>query len=64
MNTKYRKYSKDVPGYLRNRPGDLVKHCLQKINVANGADLSAISIVNHGIFSVKRFTDNETRVEL
>ena len=55
MNAKYRKYSKEVPSYLRNCPRDLVKHCVQQISLPNGADLSAIGIANHGVFSVKCF---------
>ena len=50
-----------VPSYLRNRPRDLVKHCLQKISLAKGADLSAISTANRGVFSMESFTDNETK---
>ena len=61
MNVRYRKYSSDVPEYLRNRPHELVKHCLKKISLANSADLSAISIVKNGVFSVKSFENNESK---
>ena len=59
-NANYRSYSKEVLSYLRNRPRDLVKPCLQKISLAMGADLSAINIVRHRVFSVKSFTNNES----
>ena len=61
MNVGYRKYSNDVPEYLRNRPRELVRHCLRKISLANSADLSAISIVKNGVFSVKSFENNESK---
>ena len=51
----------DVPEYLRNRPRELVKHCVKKISFANSADLSAISIVKNGVFSVKSFENNESK---
>ena len=49
MNVRYRKYSSDLPEYLRNRPRELVKHCLKKISLANSA------------FSVKSFENNESK---
>ena len=61
MNVRYRKYSSDVTEYLRNQPRELVKHCLKKISLANSADLSAISIVKNGVFSVKSFENNESK---
>ena len=43
MNVRYRKYSSDVPEYLRNRPRELVKHSLKKISLTKSSGLSAIS---------------------
>ena len=62
MNVIYRKYSSDVPEYLRNRPRKLVKHCLKKISLANSADLSALSIVKNVVFSIKSFENNESKM--
>ena len=50
MNVRYRKY-----------PRELLKHRLKKISLANSADLSAISIVKNGVFSVKSFENNESK---
>ena len=61
MNVRYRKYSSDVSEYLGNRPRELVKHCLKKISLANFADLSAISIVKNGVFSVKGYENNKSK---
>ena len=38
-----------------------MKHCLRKISLANSADLSAISIVENGVFSVKSFENDESK---
>ena len=61
MNVRYTKYSSDFPEYLRNRPRELVKHCLKKISLTNSSDLSAISIVKNGVFWVKSFKNNESK---
>ena len=62
MKVRCTKYLSDVPEYLRNRPHKLLKHCLKKISLTNSADLSAISIIKKGVFLVKTFENNESKM--
>ena len=59
MDSQYRRYSPYVPKYLIDRPRHLVKHCLKKISAANAADLSGITIIDHGVFSVLSFQNGQ-----
>ncbi|XP_047129907.1 uncharacterized protein LOC124809929 [Hydra vulgaris] len=57
MNCQYRCYSSNIPEYLHNRPHHFVKHCLQKIDLANKTDLDIVLLNNHGLFKVNSFSD-------
>ena len=58
MNSKYRKYDRNVPKYLVNRPAHFVKHCLLKITIGKNADMSGIVMKSNGEFIVHSFKDN------
>ena len=55
MDSRYRQYSSNVTNYLKNRPCEFVKHCLTKAIRNN-----FITIINHGVFSVKSENSNDT----
>ncbi|XP_065664303.1 uncharacterized protein LOC136086019 isoform X3 [Hydra vulgaris] len=57
MNCQYRRYSSNIPEYLHNRPHHFVKHCLQKIDLANKTDLNGVILKEHGVFKVNSFSD-------
>lgn len=54
-NSWYRAYASNVPEYLRNKPRDLVKHCMLKIEEAKHYDKTgiAISIYKYQYLKVK-----------
>ncbi|XP_065652066.1 uncharacterized protein LOC136079729 [Hydra vulgaris] len=58
MDSRYRRYAKIIPSFLINRPPEMVRHCLKKISLAESFDLDTISMINHGIFSIKGVTVN------
>ncbi|XP_065641395.1 uncharacterized protein LOC124812064 [Hydra vulgaris] len=58
MDSRYRRYAKIIPNFLINRPRALVKHCLQKISLAGSIDLSKVTMINHGVFSIKNNKEN------
>ena len=60
MDSRYRQYSGNVPNYLKNRPREFVKHCLIKISMAKAIRNNSITIINHGVFSVKSENSNNT----
>ena len=51
----YRRYSKDIPQFLRNRPQDFVKHYLLNTSLAENIDLSGIINTGGGDFTVVSF---------
>nr|XP_047139929.1 uncharacterized protein LOC124815340 [Hydra vulgaris] len=57
MNCQYRRYSNNIPEYLHNRPHHFVKHCLQKIDLANKTDLDVVLLNDHGLFKANSFSD-------
>ena len=54
MDSRYRRYAHAVPEYCKNRPCELVKHCLLKLSIAKSMNKSFISMVDDGLFHVKR----------
>ena len=60
-SNSYRRYSKDIPQFLRNRLPDFVKHCLLKISLAENTDLSGIINTGLGNFTVVSFSSNSTQ---
>ena len=60
MDSRYRQYSGNVPNYLKNRPREFVKHCLIKLSMAKAIRNNSITIINHGVFSVKSENSNNT----
>ena len=63
-SSQYRKYSKEVPSYLINRPKSLVVHCLEKISAAKAVDSSGIVMRDHGSFSIVSSTDTKMTYNL
>ena len=66
MSSRYRRYAQHIPKYLVDRPGEIVTHCLKKIDIANSADLTEIVMTDHVLFSTlshkcgykKKYTTN------
>ena len=61
-SNSYRKHSKDIPQFLRNRPKDLVKYGLQKMTLAANIDTSVIKNTGGGHFAVLSFSDNQKEI--
>ena len=60
MDSRYRQYSSNVPNYLKNHLREFVKHCLIKLSMAKAIRDNFITIINHGVFSVKSENSNDT----
>ena len=60
MYLRYCQYSSNVPNYLKNRPREFVKHCLIKLSMAKAIRNNSVTIINHGVFSVKSEKSNDT----
>ena len=60
MDSRYRQYSSNVPNYLKNRPREFVKHYLIKLSMAKAIRNNSITIIKHGVFSVKSENYNDT----
>ena len=54
-DSRYRKYSENVPKYLNDRPKHLVTHCLQRLSSVRDFYLSGIAIRDDGIFTITSF---------
>ena len=61
-SSSYRRYRKDIPQFLHNRPQDLFKHCLQKMTLAANTDTSVIKNAGGGHFAVLSFSDNHKEI--
>jgi len=59
-NSWYRAYASNVPEYLRNKPRDLVKHCMLKIEEAKHYDKTGITVVGEKRFKMLSF-ESESR---
>ena len=57
MNSKYRKYDRNIPKYLLNRPAHFVKQCLIKISKAKQSDMSGVVMKSDGEFVVHSFQE-------
>ena len=44
MDSRYRQYSSNVSNYLKNRPRELVNHCLIKLSMAKAIRNNSITI--------------------
>lgn len=61
MNSRYRNYLSEVPGYSRNWANKLLKLCLKKILSVYFAHLSAKSFVKNDILLIKNFENDESK---
>ena len=62
MDLRYRQYSSNVPNYLKNCPWEFFKHCLIKLSMAKAIRNNSVTIINHGVFSVKSENGNDTYI--
>ena len=58
MSSHYRLYSSKVPEFIKNRPRDMVEHCLKKIDLAESIDESTVIQIGNGKFKVRSCTKN------
>ena len=58
---KFRRYSANIPVYLRNRPRDFVVHCMKKMSLAKSLDLTGALQKGMGQFTIMDFANNLTK---
>lgn len=58
LSNVYRQYAGFVPEFLKNRPRELIEHCLSKIELASSIDESQIRMTGNGQFKVKSNSRN------
>ncbi|XP_053399757.1 uncharacterized protein LOC128557101 [Mercenaria mercenaria] len=49
---KFRNYSEDVPPYLRSRPKNFIKHCLESLELSKSIERSQVESKGDGIFFI------------
>ena len=58
---KFRRYSDNIPVYLRNCPRDFVVHCMKKISLAESLNLTGALQKGMGQFTIVDFANNLTK---
>ncbi len=53
FNSNYRRYAKEIPIFLRNRPHSMVKHCMERFEAAKSIPRNSVRIKENGEFLVK-----------
>ena len=58
---KFRRYSANIPVYLRNPPRDFVVHCMKKMSLVKSLDLTGAWQKGMGQFTIMDFANNLTK---
>ena len=58
---KFRRFSSNIPVYLRNFPRDFVVHCMKKMSLAESLDLKGALQNSMGQFTIMGFANNLTK---
>ena len=58
---KFRRYSANIPVYLRNRPRDFVVHCMKKMSLGESLDLTGALQKGMGQVTIMDFANNLTK---
>ena len=58
---QFRRYSANIPVYLRNHPRDFVVHYMKKISLAKSLDLTDALQKGMGQFTIMDFANNLTK---
>ena len=58
---KSRRYSANIPVYLRNCPRGFLVHCMKKMSLAGSLDLTCALQKDMGQFTIMDFANNQTK---
>ncbi len=58
MSSSYCSYATSIPEFLKNRPADLIKHCMEKIDLSQDINESYVVMTGHGKFTIKSCSRN------
>ncbi|XP_065653455.1 uncharacterized protein LOC136080567 [Hydra vulgaris] len=61
-HTSYKKYNKNIPEYLIDRPKPLVKHCIRLIDKLQGVNLQGITSLTERLYNVASFNSNSREI--